>query len=138
MVVLTPLVGILFRVLVAVSGRSVLADQDILFFFLGPVGWICFIAVGGLGLGILALEQVALIGIVCAAAGRKRMGVVGALRFAAANGRPVVSVTARLLALVLLTGAPFLAAAGLIYRLLLKRHHHRGPTRIRCFPRISG
>jgi len=55
--VLTPLVGILFRILLATSDKSVLADQDILFFFLGLVGWICFVVVGGLRLGIVALES---------------------------------------------------------------------------------
>jgi glycerophosphoryl diester phosphodiesterase len=80
-VVLTPIVGILFRVLVAVSGKSVLADQDILLFFLGPVGWICFVAVGSLWLGIVALEQAALVGIACTAKAQKRLGVIWALRF---------------------------------------------------------
>jgi glycerophosphoryl diester phosphodiesterase len=121
-VVLTPLVGILFRVLIAVSGRSVLADQDILFFFLGPVGWCCFIAVGALGLGILALEQAALMGILCAAAGQKRMGVLAALQFAVTNVRPVVQVTARILALTLLTAAPLVVAAGVVYVTLLTEH----------------
>ena len=121
-VLLTPLVGILFRVLVAVSGRSVLADQDILFFFLGPVGWICFIAVGALWIGIVALGQAALIGIVRAATEQKRVGVAGALRFAAANVRPVVLVTARLLTLTLLSVAPFLVVAALIYRMLLAEY----------------
>jgi len=95
-IVLTSLVGILFRILLATSDKSVLADQDILFFFLGPVGWICFVVVGGLWLGIVALEQAALMGILCAAADGKRLGVIGALRFAAANTRPVILVTARL------------------------------------------
>jgi glycerophosphoryl diester phosphodiesterase len=121
-IVLTPLVGILFRVLVAVSGKSVLADQDILAFFLGPVGWVCFVAVGGIWLGIVALEQAALLGILCAAADENRLGVLGALRFAAATARPVVLVTARLLAFTLLTILPFLVVIGLIYVTLLGQH----------------
>ncbi|NQT39103.1 MAG: glycerophosphodiester phosphodiesterase [Planctomycetes bacterium] len=121
-VLLTPLVGILFRVLIAVSGKSVLADQDIVIFFLGPVGWICFVVVGGLWLGIVALEQATLMGILCAATDDKRLGVVGALRFAASNARPVVLVTARLLAFTLLTILPFLAVIGLIYVTLLGEH----------------
>jgi len=68
-IVLTPLVGILFRILLATSDKSVLADQDILFFFLGLVGWICFVVVGGLRLGIVALEQ-------AAGADRRVQGVV--------------------------------------------------------------
>jgi glycerophosphoryl diester phosphodiesterase len=118
-VVLTPIVGILFRVMVAASGRSVLTDQDILYFFLGPVGWICFIAISALWLGIVALEQAALLGIVGAASGGKRLGVVRALRFASRKARVVVFVSARVIALALLAITPFAAAAALIYRMLL-------------------
>jgi len=121
-IVLAPLVGILFRVLVAFSGKSVLADQDILFFFLGPVGWICFVVVGGIWLGIVALEQAALMGILSASDDEKRLGVAGALRFAAATARPVTLVTARLLAFTLLTILPFLAVIGSIYLALLGQH----------------
>ncbi len=120
-VVLTPAIGILFRVLIATSGNSILTDQDILFFFLGPVGWICSVAVGALWLSIIALEQAALLGIVGAASFQKRMGVVPALRFAAANGRSVVMVAARLIVCTLLVMAPFLLLAGLTYRQLLTK-----------------
>src|SRR5688572_30797205 len=64
LVVLAPVIGILFRVLIATSDNKILTDQDILFFFLGPIGWICFVAVGALWLGIIALEQAALLGVV--------------------------------------------------------------------------
>ncbi|HEY3395299.1 MAG TPA: glycerophosphodiester phosphodiesterase [Lacipirellulaceae bacterium] len=118
-VVLTPAIGILFRVLIAASGNAVLTDQDILFFFLGPIGWICFVAVGALWLGIIAFEQAALLGIVGAAAQQKRMGTARALRFAVANSRSVVQVAARLLARTVLIIAPFLLVAWLAYRQLL-------------------
>ena len=121
-VVLTPLVGILFRAALAVSGRSVLADQDILFFFLGPAGWICLIPIGALFVGIIALEQAALLGIVASADIRKRIGVVQSLRFAAANARPIILVTARLLAFTLLVILPFVAVIGLLYVTLLGGH----------------
>ena len=51
-VVLTPLVAGMFHVLMAFAGNSVLADQDILFFFMKPSGWICLIVVGGLSLRV--------------------------------------------------------------------------------------
>ena len=121
-ILLTPLVGVLFRVSVATSGKSVLADQDILLFFLGPAGWICFVIVGALWLGVSALELAALMGILAAARNGNRLGVLGALRFAAATAGPVILVTARLLALTLLTILPFLAAIGLTYLSLLGGH----------------
>jgi glycerophosphoryl diester phosphodiesterase len=118
-IVLTPLVGILFRVLLAVSGKTVLADQDILFFFLGPVGWVCAIALGGLWLGIVALEQAALMGVLCANHGKKRMGVIEALRFTLANAWPVIKVTGRIVAFTLMPVLPALAVAGVTYYVLL-------------------
>lgn len=118
-IVLTPIVGGLFRTLVAVAGKTVLTDQDILFFFLGPVGWICFIVVGALFATIVALEQSALMGVLCAAAAQRRMSLLGALQFAKANAWPVIRVTVRMLALTLVATVPFLLVAGLVYATLL-------------------
>jgi glycerophosphoryl diester phosphodiesterase len=111
--VLAPLAALLFRALLAVSGRSVLADLDIVTFLLGPAGWLCLVAVGAVGLTIGALEQAALAGILGAASAGRRLYTVGALRFAAAHALPVVRVAARLIALTALVSAPFLAAAAL-------------------------
>ena len=121
-VVLTPLVGVLFRLLIATSGDSVLSDMDIVLFFLGPVGWLCFILVGALSLGIVALEQASLIGIVCAREADKRLGLLDALRFAFANAWPVAKVTARMVVLTLLTAAPFLGILAAAYFALLTKH----------------
>lgn len=118
-IVLIPIVGSLFRTLVATSGDSVLTDQDILFFFLGPVGWICFIVVGSLFVTIIALEQSALMGVLCAATARRRISQLGALQFAKTNAWPVIQVTARMLALTLMAAVPFLLVAGLVYITLL-------------------
>src|SRR6476620_3899116 len=89
-VVLTPVIGILFRGLIAASGNSILTDQDILLFFLGPIGWVCMVAIGARWLAIIALEQAALLGILAAATQQRQMGVVPALKFAAAKSRSVV------------------------------------------------
>ncbi|MFV2067412.1 MAG: glycerophosphodiester phosphodiesterase family protein [Pirellulales bacterium] len=121
-IVLTPLVGSLFRTVLALSGKTVVADQDILFFFLGPVGWVCFITVGAVWLGIVALEQAALMGIVCASGQQQRMGTVAALRFASAHAWRVLRVTARLVALTLLVLIPFLVVGGLVFLALLTEY----------------
>ncbi len=117
--VLAPLVGVLFRVLMATSGGAVKSDMDILFFFLGPAGWICLIIVGALWLGIVALEQASLMGVLQAKCSDKDLGPVAALRFAAANFWPVIQVTIRIVALTLLAVAPFLAVAAGVYFALL-------------------
>ena len=121
-VLLTPLVGILFRLLLAMSGTSVLSDVDLLYFFLRPIGWLCFITAGALWLAILALEQASLVGIIHARAAGQRLGVLGALRFASSNAWPVLQVTARFVAWSLAVVAPFLTVAATVYFWLLTQY----------------
>ena len=121
-VLLTSVVGIAFRIMLSVSGRNVLADEDILYFLLEPVGWICMIVVGALWLAIFAFEQTALMGILCAKIQGRNMGYVGALQFALSYSGPVLYVTARLMTFMLAAVAPFLVVAGIIYLLLLTQY----------------
>ena len=123
-VLLTPLVGILFRVSLALSRETLLTDRDILFFFLGPVGWLCCITAGGLWLGIVALEQAALMAVIPANQSHERIHIIAVLRFAVANVWPVIQVTARMVGFTLLILAPFLAAAGIAYFVLFIRNDH--------------
>ena len=120
-IVLTPIVSVAFHVFLALSGRHVVADEDILRFVQEPIGWICILAIGTLSVAILALEQAALMGIVCAADYDRHLTVRDALWFAAAHAWPVLRVTARIVVLTLLALAPLLAAAGIVYVLLLTK-----------------
>ena len=117
-VLLTPLVAILFQTFIGLSGNTVLADQDVLYFLLGPVGWICLVLVGALWLGIVALEQAALLAIL-ATPESKRIGVVQALQFATTHAWRVSQVTGRLIIKTVLVAAPFLMVAGIVYWFLL-------------------
>ncbi len=117
-VLLTPLVSLLFGVIFALSGNTVLADQDILYFLLTPPGWLCLMVVGATLLAIKALEMAALMAIL-AARPSAVVHPVGALRYASVNALPVLRVTARILGIVLITVAPFLVLAGLVYFSLL-------------------
>ncbi|QDU59846.1 Glycerophosphoryl diester phosphodiesterase [Planctomycetes bacterium Pan216] len=121
-VVLTPLVAISLRTLLAFAGTSVLCDVDIARFLLGPVGWLVFVLVGALWLGIVALEQASLLGILVASRLGKLVGPVPALRYAFSHGWSVLKVTARIVALVLAAIAPFVIVAGLVYVSLLSRY----------------
>src|SRR5580765_5812881 len=94
-IALTPLVTLLFRGLLAVSGDAVVSDQDIVHFFLGPPGWCCLILVGAIALGIVALEQAALMAVINAASENSPIGATAALQFAAANAWRVIRLAAR-------------------------------------------
>ena len=122
LVLLTPMVAILFRVLLAMSGRTVLADQDILLFFVRPAGGLLVMLLGGLLLAIVALEQSALMAVLCANQAGRPIGVSTALRFALAHGWPVLRLTARMVGGTMLAVAPFVALAGLTYVALLGDH----------------
>ncbi|MEO1981565.1 MAG: glycerophosphodiester phosphodiesterase [Fuerstiella sp.] len=120
-ILLTPLVGLQFRIGLAASGNAVLADQDILLFFLGPVGWFCLTTVGTLWLGIAALRQSTLMAVL-ASTGHQHIGLVDALQFARANAWQVVQVTARIITYTLLTIVPFLVVAAAVYFTLLSEY----------------
>lgn len=121
-IVLTPVAALLFRLLIALSGSEILSDLDILMFLVRPAGWIAFIFAAAIWLGIVAFEQAALTGIVCAQAANRRLGILGALRFAAGNAWSVIQVTARIAAWTLLASVPFLAVAAVIYFTLLTEY----------------
>jgi glycerophosphoryl diester phosphodiesterase len=111
-VLFAPLVSMMFHVLLAVYGTSVLADHDILWFFLRPIGWIALVLLGAGNIAIIAIEQAALMTIALAASQGRRVSVWSALVFAAHRAWPVLYVTARMVVIGLLWAAPFLAAAG--------------------------
>jgi len=119
-VVLVPLVGVLFRVLIAASGTSVVSDVDILLFILHPIGCITVVVVSALRIAILALEQSALLGIIAAGRSGQRLGVLQTLRFASSKAWPVFRVTARMIAISLLAMAPIVVIAAITYFALLR------------------
>lgn len=117
--VLTPLLGLAVRLGVSLSGESVLADQDILYFLIRPVGLTILVIIVALFLAIVALQQACMMTICVGATHDARVTVTSALRFSLAQVRSVLALTLRLTARCLLLAAPFLAGVGLIYLLLL-------------------
>lgn len=119
---LTPLAAISVRGLLTFSGVPVVSDMDILRALLSPAGAACAVVIGALWLGIVALEQSALLRILAAADSGRPLGPAAALRFAFSHAWPVVRVTLRMCALSLLAIAPFGAAAAFVYWRLLTKH----------------
>ena len=65
--VLTPLTGLLVRFLLGLSGNAAVADQDIAWFLLSPLGMASLVLVAGLIVAILVVEQAAMMGIAATA-----------------------------------------------------------------------
>jgi glycerophosphoryl diester phosphodiesterase len=120
--ILTPLVGLALNAFLEFSGRSVLADQDILFFVLSPVGLVTLIVVAAASLAILAVEQATLMTICFGATRGARVSVGAALWVGARHLGSILRITRRMVTRVLLLAAPFLAAGGLVYGSLLTEH----------------
>ena len=97
-VLLTPVVSILFQGFLSISGRTILADEDILHFLFTPLGWICLMVVGAVAIGILALEQTALMVILVGAKQELSISTIRALRFTVLNVFPVLLLTGRIIA----------------------------------------
>ena len=113
---LTPLLALLLRLFLWLSGNTVLADQDILFFVLGPVGLVGVIAIASVWLCIVTLELAALMLILATGESRKStVRPIHAVQFALLNALPVVKVTLRMVAWSLVIVAPFLITVAAIY-----------------------
>ncbi|PHS18697.1 MAG: hypothetical protein COA78_01555 [Blastopirellula sp.] len=120
--ILFPVVGVFFRLLISTTGGQVLSDVDILFFFLKPLGWLCLIVCGGLLLGILALEQATLMYILIVSSSRRKVGVSEALHYTRIHVVQVMGVAWRLVMWSLVILAPFLAVAGVVYLTMLSEY----------------
>ena len=121
-VVLTPLVGLVFEFFMSTKGSSVLADQDILFFVLSPVGLATLVVVGAVSLAILTLEQACMMAIGFGETRNLHVRTTDALWFGARHAWSVTILALEIFIRVLLIAIPFLAASGLVYLLLLGEH----------------
>ena len=117
--VLAPLSGLILRVLLAASGSPVVADTDIIFFVLSPIGIISLIVVGAVSLAIFGLEEAGLMVVAYGAASSRRVSYRSALRFLADAWRPILSLTGRIVIRALLIATPFLAVGGFVFLWLL-------------------
>lgn len=115
---LTPLVAISLRWFLSMSGKTVLADVDLLYFVLTPIGIACLITVGALYLAITALELATLMGVL-ACRPEKKSPIFSSLVLALHHSPKILNVSFRIIAKSLLIAAPFLIIAAVVYMLLL-------------------
>lgn len=118
-ILFTPLMGFLGRLVLRLSGKPALADMDIAWFMLTPVGMTALILAAGLLIAILAFEQASLMAICAGTINGQRIGTLQALRFTAGRAGKVFLFTTRLVVRLLIITLPFLAAATAIAWLLI-------------------
>ena len=120
---LTPLIGLLLRLLIRRTGKTAVADADIaLFFFTTRPGVLALILVGALVIGVTALEQACLMTIVLAALREHSTRVRDAIAHASTRAFAVVRLTGMIVVRVLVIVVPFAAVIGVAYWALLSGH----------------
>lgn len=119
---IAPLVGLTIHAVVATSGSAAVADQEIIYLLLRPVGLVGLLVVAALTLAIVALEQACLMALVGDSNTRRDVRSVSAILFGLRRTLPITNFLIRLIARVLLIVVPFLAAAAGIYYVLLREH----------------
>ena len=118
-VVLTPIAGLILNLFIATSGNAVLADQEILYFLLRPVGLIGLTIMGAVTLGIVALEQACLMAIGFGEMSDRPMGAVDGIRLGVRAAKGIFVLTWKIVSRILLLAIPFIVVIGLLYRQLL-------------------
>ena len=118
-ILFTPLVALLGRLLLSLSDQPALADQDIAWFLLSPVGIAALVLLTGLTITILGVEQASLMTMGAGSVQGLHIGAVAALRYTAVRAHSIFAFAIRLVVRVLLLTLPFLAAAGAIAWFLL-------------------
>jgi glycerophosphoryl diester phosphodiesterase len=123
LLILGPLSGLMFQGILFLSGKPVLADEEIAFFFLAsPMGWFGLLLLGALLVGLLALNQVALMSVIHGAHADGETRFTTPFRFALSRAVPVLLVTAHLVVRAMLLVLPFLLLAAATYSLLLTEY----------------
>jgi glycerophosphoryl diester phosphodiesterase len=121
--VLSPLIGVLSRLLIRRTGSTAVADVDIaLFLFTTRTGVVALLLVFGLLIGVTALEQACLMSLILAALRGKRLRVRDAFAHGAARSFAVLRLTTILVVRLIALAAPFAIVAGPVYWALLSGH----------------
>ena len=115
----TPLVGVVGRFLLSLSGQSMLSDFDIAYFLLTPLGMAALILLAALLITILVFEQASLMAISGGSVQGLHITTMSALYFTTRRAKRIFLFAIRLVIRVLIIVLPFLAVGAAIAWFLL-------------------
>ena len=119
LILFTPLLGLLGHLILLVSGKTMLADMEIIYFFISPYGFVAAMFFGALLVTILVFEQASMNVLWAAAATGVNCSPLQALRDTAARAFQLFSFSAQLMIRTVLICLPFLLTSVAIAWLLL-------------------
>lgn len=117
--ILAPLTGLTVRTLLALGGKTAVADQDIAWFLLSPLGVASLVLVAGLLVAIAAVEQVAMLVVAAQVAAGRPLRSMAALKFSLSQTARILSFAVVLVARILVIVLPVLATAAVVAWLLM-------------------
>jgi len=122
LIVFGPLTGLIGHLFLEVSGNSVMADIDILFFLLSPLGMAASVIFGSVLVTIFAFEQASIITICAGSLKGYKIAPIQILFATVRRVQTLFSFAIHLIARLLLLSVPFLAVAGAIGWYILRDH----------------
>ena len=122
LILFAPLIGIIGKFLLSLSGEAVLSDMDIAMFILSPAGVAASIILSGLLITILIFEQASMMAVSATKLHGQNMGVIAALRFTLYHARSIYFFATRLIIRILIIVLPFLALSAVIAWILITDH----------------
>lgn len=106
-----PITGLLGQFFLSFSGKPVLSDLDIAYFFLTPAGGLTLLFFSALLLAIIIFEQASMMAVCQAVLQKKRLPLIPALRFTLQRAYRIFLFAIRLILRVFLLVLPFLSLA---------------------------
>ncbi|MCK5448357.1 MAG: glycerophosphoryl diester phosphodiesterase membrane domain-containing protein, partial [Gemmatimonadetes bacterium] len=117
-----PGLALLLRFFLSQKGRAALSDQEILFFFLSPIGVVALVVGGGTWIGIALVEQAGLMVVGFGAAEDRRVTWFSALRYVFHESPRILLLGSRLLVRTTVLAGPMLALVGGVYWAFLRQY----------------
>lgn len=121
-IVFAPLIGLSSRLLLKFSGQTAIADQEIAYFLLSPIGMLALIVFAAFFIAILAFEQAVMMHIAYASILGQHTKPILALTYTAKKAHKIWLFTARLVIRILIRLLPALALCALIARVLISEY----------------
>jgi len=122
LILFAPLIGILGKFLLSLSGEAVLSDMDIAMFILSPAGVAASIILSALLITILIFEQASMMAVSATKLHGQNMGVIAVLRFTLFHAKSIYFFATRLIIRILVIVLPFLALSAVIAWILITDH----------------
>lgn len=120
--IFAPLIGLSSRLLVKLSGQAAIADQEIAYFLLSPIGMLALIIFAALFITILAFEQAVMMHIAYASLLGQQTEPILALMYTVKNAHKIWLFIARFVIRILMLVLPALALSALIARILISEY----------------